>query len=108
MHFSLCFFAAKSIQFFFSFLFILLKWKGIFLLLGLHQIQDLGCPIGSATNKYSTTFCSSYTKMPEHHPGCLFRMLMMEWLTDVADDEMLVEIHSLMNNFIEDFLKLRN
>ena len=36
---------------FFSFLFTLLKFKEFFLLLGLHQTQDLGCPTGSATNE---------------------------------------------------------
>ena len=32
----------------------------------------------------------------------------MKWLTDVADVKMLVEIRSLMNNFIGDFFQFRN
>ena len=32
----------------------------------------------------------------------------MEWLTNVADLKMLVEIRSLVNNFIEDLFKFRN
>ena len=109
MHFILCFLCYQINEglLFFS-VYAAQMQRKFFLLLGVHQTQDLGCPTGSATNEYPTTFCSSYMRMPEHSLCTYSKRLQMEWLTNVPDVKMLAEICSLINNFIKDFFWFRN
>ena len=72
-----------------------------FLLLGIHQTQDVGCPTGSGTNNL-------LQRLPQNARTslrCLFKA--MGLLTDVADAKMLVKIRSLLNNFIDNFFSLK-
>ena len=48
-----------------------------------------------------------FAPVEEAASGAYSKRLQWKWLTDVADVKMLVEIRSLMNNFIEDFLSLK-
>ena len=107
MHFNLCFLCCQINKGLLFFLFMLLKCKGVFLLL-VNRTQDLGCPTGSATNEIYDNFLQRLHEIARTSIGCLFKTSAMEWLTDVADVKMLVEIRSLISDFIEDFLQFRN
>ena len=99
------FFAAKSIKVFFSFLFKLLKCKGIFSSSGGTSNTRFGMFYRLSNQGISDNFLQQLHENARTSLGCnLFRTPSMEWLTDVADVKMLVEIRSLMNNFMGDFL----
>ena len=69
------------------------------LLLGVRQTQDLECPTSSATYN----FLQGLHENSRTSLGCLFGTPSREWLTNVANVKMLVEIRSLINKFMKDF-----
>ena len=90
----------------FSFLFTLLKCKGIFSSLWGTSNTRSGMPHRLSNQRISDNFQQLLDENARISLGFLFGRPSMEWLTDDADVKMLMEIRSLMNNFIEDFFSL--
>ena len=60
-----------------------------------------GMSLRLSSQRISNNFLQRLHENARISIGCLFKTPAMEWLTGVADVKMLVEIRSLMNNFIE-------
>ena len=100
MHFSLFFFAAKSIKVFFLFCLRCSNVKESCSSFGGTSNTRFGMFHRLGNQRIPDNFLQQLNENARMSLGCLFRTPSMEWLTDV---KMLVKICSLVNNFMGDF-----